>query len=191
MQTMPAFLGNECGVLVHHRASLIPTESRSRVAHASRPSIGRTGPVASMLASASRDRELSLASFLRAAEITQSSFWRDAKTKSPRRPLPGRPLVRHNALRTRQMGDAIFLAVARDAEIKVRIAQFGRSADRAFVKWFGFTARLLCIAFAARRDFTAMPHFVNDFRTNKDQIIAQRSHHRHAIRIRADNKSEK
>ena len=43
-----------------------------------------------------------------------------------------------SALRLRQMRHAIFLAVARDTEIQVRIGQLSSAADGAFVKGLGF-----------------------------------------------------
>jgi len=88
------------------------------------------------------------------------------------------------------MRHAIFLTVARDAEIEIRIAQFRRSADRAFVQWFGFAARLASKTLAARRDFTAVPCLVNDFWSKKDQIIGQRRDERHAVGVRADDEPE-
>src|SRR5438034_44575 len=78
----------------------------------------------------------------------------------------------------------------RDAKLEIRVAQFRRAADCAFVQWLGFVARLASKTLAPRRDFTAMPCFVNDFRTEKDQIIAQGRHQGHTIGIRVHKKSK-
>src|SRR5438093_584771 len=88
------------------------------------------------------------------------------------------------------MRSAILLTIARDAEIQVRIAQFRRSTNRAFVQWFGFAPRLASKTLAARRDFTTMPRLVNDLRSKKDQIIRECRHQRHAIRHWAEEKSD-
>ena len=78
------------------------------------------------------------------------------------------PDLRAGRFAARQMRHAIFFAVARDAEIEVRIGQFRRSADRAF----DAVARLRCVTAIAKRlrrarDFTAMPRFVNDLRARR------------------------
>ncbi len=88
------------------------------------------------------------------------------------------------------MRDAIFLAVTRDTEVEIWIAQFRRSANCAFVQWLGFAPRLASKTFAPRRDFTAVPRLVNDFRTKEDQIIHECRHQRHAIGIRVHKKSK-
>ena len=88
------------------------------------------------------------------------------------------------------MRDTIFFAVARDAEVEIWITQFCRSADRAFMKWFGLAARLLCKTLAPRRDFPAVPRLVNDLGAKKDQIIHECCHQRHAIGIWVHKKSK-
>src|SRR5207237_5532164 len=78
---------------------------------------------------------------------------------------------------------AIFFAVARDAKVEIRIAQFRRSADRAFVKWFGLAAGVDLETSAPRGNFLAVSCCMKDFAAEKDQIIAQGRHQRHEIRI--------
>src|SRR5437660_3301697 len=85
-------------------------------------------------------------------------------------------LWRRRGLRLRQMGHAIFFAVARDTEVEIWIAQLGRAADRAFVQRLGFTARIRLIPPTPRRDFLAMPGFVNHFRSEKDEIVSESGH---------------
>ena len=88
------------------------------------------------------------------------------------------------------MRHAILFAIARNAKIEIRIAQFGGAAHCAFVKRFSFASRTLRIALPSRRDLSAMASIVNDFRSKKDHIIGQGSHQRHTIGIRADNKAK-
>src|SRR3979490_2969749 len=73
-------------------------------------------------------------------------------------------------LRARQMRDAIFLAIARDAELEIRIAQLRRTADGALVNRFCFTARLAFEPPASRCDLMTMAGVVNDLRPKEDQI---------------------
>jgi hypothetical protein len=104
-----------------------------------------------VLASASRDRELFFGIILSCTGIEgKGRFGGTPKPARETRALPGRSLIRDRAFRTWQMGDAIFLAVARNAEIEVWIGQFGRPADRAFVEWLSFTTRLLGVPLPAR-----------------------------------------
>ena len=84
---------------------------------------------------------------------------------------------------------AIFFAVARNAKVQIRIAQFRRTAGRAFVKWFGLAAGVDLETSAPRRNFPALSCFMKDFTAEKDQIIAQRCHQRHAIGICPDEKT--
>jgi len=70
------------------------------------------------------------------------------------------------------MRHAIFFAVTRDAEVEIRIAQFGRATDGAFMKRLSLAARTLRIALPARRYFTPMARLVNNFWPEKDYIIA-------------------
>src|SRR3984893_3242452 len=88
------------------------------------------------------------------------------------------------------MRHAIFFPVARDTEVEIRIAQLGRAADRAFVQRLGFTVRIRLKSPTPRRDFLAMPGFVNHFRSEKDEIVSESGHERHAIRVRVHKKSE-
>ena len=76
-----------------------------------------------VLANASRGRELSFA-FIpsRGRDGRQSLFGATPKPASERGALPGWSFIRDSALRARQMRHAIFLAVARDAEVQIRIA---------------------------------------------------------------------
>ena len=88
------------------------------------------------------------------------------------------------------MRHAILFAIARNAKIEIRIAQFGRTAYCAFVKRFSFASGTPLIALSSGRDLAAMAGIVNDLRSEKDQIIGQGSHQRHPIGIRADKKTE-
>lgn len=89
------------------------------------------------------------------------------------------------------MRDAIFLAVAGHAEIQIRIGQFRRAADRALVERLILAARLRFKTLSALRYFAALPRFAHDLGSEKDQVIAQGSHQRHAIRRGSDDKSKK
>src|SRR5436190_579910 len=112
---------------------------------------------------------------------------------------PARSTSRHSEATTRltrgrrrfrQMRHAILFAIARNAKIEVRIAQFGRTAYCAFVKRFGFASGTPLITLSSGRDLAAMAGIVNNFWSKKDQIIGQGSHQRHAIGIRTDKKTE-
>src|SRR5436189_2250342 len=80
------------------------------------------------------------------------------------------------------MRHAVLLAVASHAKIEVWIAQFGRAAHGAFVERLGFASRTARVALSSLRDFAAVPSIVNNFWTEKDQIIGHGSYQRHAIR---------
>lgn len=101
--------------------------------------------------------------------------------------LSNLPRRRH---RFRQMGHTVLFTVTRNTKLEVRIAQFGRAAHRAFVQRLGFASRTLRVALSPRRHLAAMAGIVNNFWSEKDQIIGQGSYQRHAIGIRADNKPE-
>ena len=88
------------------------------------------------------------------------------------------------------MRHAVLFAIAGHAKVEVRIAQFGRAAHDAFVEWLGFASRTPRIAFSSRRDFAAMSSIVNNFWSEKDQIIGHGSDQRHAIGICAHNKAK-
>ena len=71
------------------------------------------------------------------------------------------------------MRHAVLLTIASNAKVEVRIAQFGCAAHCTFVKRLGFASRTLRIALPPRRDFAAMAGIVNNFWSEKDQIIGQ------------------
>jgi hypothetical protein len=66
------------------------------------------------------------------------------------------------------MRHAVFFTIAGHAKVEVRIAQFGRAANCAFVKGFGFASRTPFIALSSSRDFAAMAGSMNNFRSKKD-----------------------
>src|SRR5438445_10457602 len=88
------------------------------------------------------------------------------------------------------MRHAIFLAIARDAKIEIGISQFGCAADRAFVKRFGFAARVIFQTFPAAGDFVTMPRSINKFGSAENQVIGKRRAQSRSLRIWISTKSE-
>ena len=88
------------------------------------------------------------------------------------------------------MRHAIFLAIARDAKIEIGIGQFGCAADRAFVKRFGFAARVIFKTFPAGGDFVTMPRSINKFGSEENQVIGKRRDQSRSIRIWISKKSQ-
>src|SRR5260370_7867881 len=88
------------------------------------------------------------------------------------------------------MRHAIFLAIARDAKIEIGIGQFGCAADRAFVKRFGFAARVIFKTFPAAGDFVTMPRSINKFGSEENQVIGKRRDQSRSIRIWISKKSQ-
>ena len=88
------------------------------------------------------------------------------------------------------MRHAIFLAIARDAKIEIGISQFGCAADRAFVKRFGFAARVIFKTFPAAGDFVTMPRSINKFGSEENQVIGKRRDQSRSIRIWISKKSQ-
>ena len=89
------------------------------------------------------------------------------------------------------MGQAIFLAVARNSKLKARVAQLRGAAGRAFVEGLFFRARLRFEAFSPRRYFLAMARLMNDIRTEKDKEIRKGRNHRCFFRDWAGHEPEK
>src|SRR5205823_631543 len=92
--------------------------------------------------------------------------------RSPRR-APLQRNLRRRCLRLRQMRHAVFLTVARDAKIEIRIGQLRGAAHRATMQRFVVAARVCFETSPPRRDFMAMSRLVNDFRAEKDEVIGE------------------
>src|SRR4051812_11795282 len=106
------------------------------------------------------------------------------------KPLRDRPSTRSRGSRARQMFHAIFLAVARDAELELRIAQLRAPAGVATMEGFGVAARLHLETLAARLHVLAMPRLLHELRAEEDQVVRQRKHHRDPIADPAHDKAE-
>src|SRR6476646_1346767 len=88
------------------------------------------------------------------------------------------------------MRHAIFFAVARDAKIEIRIALLGGATDRAPMKRFSGAARVGFKTFAPCRDVAPMSRLMNNLRSEKNEIVDERSDEPCAIRIRSQKKTE-
>ena len=80
------------------------------------------------------------------------------------------------------MGNAIFLAIAGNAKIEIRIAQFCRAASGAAMERLGFIALAAFKAFAPGLRRCALTRLMKKFRAEKDEVIAQGRERRHAVR---------
>src|SRR5262249_20150521 len=88
------------------------------------------------------------------------------------------------------MCDAVFLAVARDAEIQIGIAQLRGAADRKARQRFVYAARVRFKPPPPGCHLMAMRGLTNNFGTEKYEIIRERCYERSAIRIRIQYKSQ-
>src|SRR3954470_14050460 len=83
------------------------------------------------------------------------------------------------------MRQAILLAIARDAELKIRIALFRGAAGGAAMERLGFALRGLHFeAPAPWRHIAAMTELMKRFRTEEDEVVAESGQHRQPIRHR-------
>ena len=85
------------------------------------------------------------------------------------------------ARRFRQMRHAIFFAVARDAEIEIRITYLGGATDRAAMERFSGAARLDFKTFPSCRDVAPVPRLMNDLRSKENEIVNECGKERCAI----------
>ena len=76
--------------------------------------------------------------------------------------------------RFREVRDAIFLAIARHPEFETGVANLGGAAGGATVERLFVAARLDFETFAPPGHFFAMPHLLDHFRSEEDEIIAER-----------------
>ena len=80
------------------------------------------------------------------------------------------------------MGNAIFLAIAGNPKIEIRIAQFCCATSGAAMERLGFIALAAFKAFAPGCDVAPLTRLMKKFRAEKDDVIAQGRERRHAVR---------
>src|SRR3954453_15877879 len=91
---------------------------------------------------------------------------------------------------TRQMGKAIFFAIARNPKLQARIAKLRRAAGYAFVERLIVAPRLDLEALPAAGDFFSLPEPLDRLGTKKDQIITERGDEGEPIGIRLGHERE-
>src|SRR5262245_51207031 len=88
------------------------------------------------------------------------------------------------------MGHAIFFAVARDAEIEVRIAYLGGAANRAAMERFRCVARLRFKTSAPTRNVAPVSRWMNNLGSEENEIVDECGNEPCTIRVRSQKEAE-
>jgi hypothetical protein len=100
------------------------------------------------------------------------------------------PSGRGGGLGAWQMRNAILFAIARNAELELRIGQFCGAAGGTAMQRFGRASRFTLEALPSHRDFLAMPCRVIKLRAEKDEVIRKCRDKSRAVGIRSDKESD-